>query len=134
MDRRGLSRNHGTTPGIRQRALRRAPQRACVRLRPVGIPATARPSMATLLRLGEEMDADYLIVGRYSYDGQTFTATAQLLDMKALRLSPEVKETGQLPKLLELQLGLTWDLMRQMDPNQLASRNAFAAAGPSVRL
>src|SRR3954471_13250048 len=100
----------------------------------LGIPASARPSMATLLRLGEEMDADYLIVGRYSYDGQTFTATAQLLDMKALRLSPEVKETGQLPKLLELQLGLTWDLMRQMDPNQLASRNAFAAAGPSVRL
>ena len=54
--------------------------------------------------------------------------------MKALRLSPEVKETGPLPKLLDLQLGLTWDLMRQMNPNQVSSRNAFVAAGPSVRL
>ncbi|MDP9266779.1 MAG: tetratricopeptide repeat protein [Acidobacteriota bacterium] len=100
----------------------------------LGIPASARPSLATLLRLGEEMDADYLVMGRYAYDGQTFTATAQLLDMKKLRLSPEVKEAGPLPKLLDLQLALTWDMMRVMNPGQLSSRNAFVAAGPSLRL
>jgi tetratricopeptide (TPR) repeat protein len=100
----------------------------------LGIPANARPSLATLLRLGEEMDVDYLVLGRYAYDGQTFTATAQLLDMKKLRLSPEVKEAGPLPKLLELQLALTWDMMRVIAPDQLSSRNAFVAAGPSQRL
>ena len=100
----------------------------------LGIPANARPSLATLLRLGEEMDADFLVLGRYAYDGQTFTATAQLLDMKKLHLSPEVKEAGPLPKLLDLQLALTWDMMRVMNPGELSSRNAFVAAGPSVRL
>jgi tetratricopeptide (TPR) repeat protein len=100
----------------------------------LGIPASARPSLATLLRLGDEMDVDFLVVGRYSYDGQTFTATAQLLDMKKLRLSPEVKESGPLTKLLDLERGLTWDLLRVMNPNQITSRNAFVAAGSSLRL
>jgi len=100
----------------------------------LGIPANARPSLATLLRLGEEMDVDYLVLGRYAYDGQTFTATAQLLDMKKLHLSPEIKESGPLTKLLDLELALTWDMMRVMNPNQTSSRNAFVAAAPSVRL
>ncbi len=100
----------------------------------LGIPASARPSLATLLRLGDEMDVDYLVVGRYSYDGQTFVATAQLLDMKKLRLSSEVRESGPLTKLLDLERGLTWDLLRAMNPNQITSRNAFVAAGSSLRL
>ncbi|MBI2677597.1 MAG: tetratricopeptide repeat protein [Candidatus Koribacter versatilis] len=100
----------------------------------LGIPASARPSLATLLRLGEEMDVDFLVVGRYTYDGQLFTATAQLLDMKNLRLSPEVKGSGPLTKLLELERGLTWDLLRLMNPNQLTSRNVFVASGSFVRL
>jgi len=100
----------------------------------LGIPAGARPSLATLIKLGEEMDADYLVVGRYTYDGQTFTTTAQWLDLRKLRLLPEVRESGPLPKLLELELALTWDLLRQLNPNQILSRNAFVAAGPAVRL
>jgi len=100
----------------------------------LGIPSNARPSLATLLRLGEEMDVDYLVLGRYAYDGQTFTATAQLLDVKKLHLSAELKETGPLTKLLDLQLALTWDMMRVLNPNQTSSRNAFVAAAPSVRL
>lgn len=100
----------------------------------LGIPGDARPSLATLIRLGEEMDADYLVVGRYTYDGQTFSSSAQLLDMRKLRLSPEMKESGPLPKLLELELALTWDVLRQLNPNQVVSRNAFVAAGPTVRL
>jgi tetratricopeptide (TPR) repeat protein len=100
----------------------------------LGIPASARPSLATLIRLGEAMDVDYIVLGRYTYDGQTFTVAGQLLDLKKLRLSPEVKQSGPLPKLLELQLALTWELLRMIEPNQIVSRNAFVAAGPPVRL
>jgi len=100
----------------------------------LGIPTSARPSLATLLRLGEAMDVDYLVIGRYTYDGQSFIATAQLLDMRKLHLSDETKESGPLPQLLDIQLALTWDVLRQVDPNQIISRNAFVAAAPSVRL
>jgi Tfp pilus assembly protein PilF/TolB-like protein len=100
----------------------------------LGIPAGARPSLATLIKLGEEMDADYLVVGHYTYDGQTFAITAQMLDMRKLRLTPEIRQSGPLTKLLDLELGVTWDLVRQVNPNQIVSRNAFIAAGPTVRL
>ena len=53
-----------------------------------GIPANVHLSRATLYRIAEQMDADYVVLGAYNFDGQTFTARAQLLDMKALRLSP----------------------------------------------
>jgi Tfp pilus assembly protein PilF/TolB-like protein len=100
----------------------------------LGIPASARPSMATLLRLGEEMDVDYLVLGRYTYDGQTFTAAAQLLDLKKLHLSPEIRQSGPLPKLLDIQLQLTWELLRQVEPLQIVSRNSFIQSAPPVRL
>lgn len=100
----------------------------------LGIPVSARPSRATLIRIAQEMDADYVVFGRYTYDGQTFTAIAQLLTMRSLRLSPEVRESGPLPRLLDIQMALTWDLLRLMEPNQTISRNDFVAASPGVRL
>ncbi len=53
-----------------------------------GIPQTVRPSRATVYRVAEQMDADYVVLGNYSFDGQTFKANAQLLDMKKLHLYP----------------------------------------------
>jgi tetratricopeptide (TPR) repeat protein len=100
----------------------------------LGVPTNARPSLATRIRLGEEMDVDYIVVGEYTYDGQTFSASAQLLDMKQLHLSPAVKESGPLPKLLDIQLALAWNLLRLINPHQIVSRNTFIASAPSVRL
>ncbi len=100
----------------------------------LGIPQNLRPSHATLLRLGEQMDVDYVVMGRYSFDGRTFTVSARLLEMSKLRLLPEVTESGPLPKLLELESALAWDLLRQLTPNLLTSRNQFVAAASPVRL
>jgi len=100
----------------------------------MGIPQNLRPSRATLYRLGEQMDVDYVVMGRYSFDGRTFTATARLLQMSKLHLMPEVTESGPLPKLLDLENALAWDLLRQLTPNLVTSRNQFVAAAPSVRL
>ena len=58
----------------------------------VGIPANIRPSKVTLYEIAQEMDADFAVLGRFTYDGQSFTGAAQLLDVKQLRLLPEVRE------------------------------------------
>lgn len=100
----------------------------------LGIPQNLRPSHATLFRLGEEMDVDYVVMGRYRFDGRTFTVSARLLEMSKLRLRPEVTESGPLPKLLELESALAWDLLRQLTPDLVTSRNQFVAAAPPVRL
>jgi TolB-like protein len=35
----------------------------------VGIPAELRPSRATIYRIAEQLDADYVILGSYNFDG-----------------------------------------------------------------
>ena len=99
-----------------------------------GIPANAHLSRETLYRIAEQMDADYVVLGSYNYDGQTFSALAQVLDMKQLKLSPEMKERGALVKIIDIQNALAWDLLRNIRPGTEGAREAFVAAAPSIRL
>ena len=99
-----------------------------------GIPGNVPLSRATLFRIAEQMDVDYVVLGRFNFDGQTFTATAQSLDMRGLRLSPEFSQSGPLVKLIEVQTALAWDLLRQVRPEALPSREQFLAAAPPIRL
>jgi tetratricopeptide (TPR) repeat protein len=100
----------------------------------VGIAANIKPSRATLYRIADEMDMDYAVLGSYTYNGHTFSASAQLLDVKKLRLLPEVGESGSLLNILEVQNALAWDLLRQVRPMEITSKNGFVAASPEVRL
>jgi Flp pilus assembly protein TadD/TolB-like protein len=99
-----------------------------------GIPLTVRPSRATVYRVAEQMDADYVILGSYSFDGQTFRANAQLLDMKKLHLYPEVQSSGALTNLIDLQTGLAWELLQQMTPPPVITRDQFLKASTPIRL
>lgn len=100
----------------------------------MGIPLRVHPSRATMLHLADQLDADYLVFGSYTYDGKTFSCTAHAVDMKRMRLLPAVSESGQLVNVLEVQTALAWDLLRQLDPLLDVSRNQFVEAAPAVRL
>jgi tetratricopeptide (TPR) repeat protein len=99
-----------------------------------GIPTGIHPSRASLYRIAEQMDVNYAVLGSYSFDGQTFSARAQVLDMKQRHLSPEVTETGPLPALLTVENALAWDLLRIVQPGYAVSRQDFLAAAPLLRL
>jgi len=99
-----------------------------------GLPVGIHASRATLYRIAEQMGVDYVVLGRYSFDGRTLTAKAQILDMQKLRLSPEVSEWGPLIELIDVQTALAWDLLRIVRPNFPFSRDAFKAASPAIRL
>ncbi len=99
-----------------------------------GIPLTVRPSRATVYRIAEQMDADYVVLGAYSFDGQTFKATAQLLDMKKLHLYPEVQSGGPLANLIDLQTTLAWELLQQMAPPPTITRDQFLKSSAPIRL
>ena len=79
-----------------------------------GIPLTVQPSRATIYEVAEQMDADYVVMGTYKFDGVTFSASAQLLDMKKLHLFPPVESSGSLTNLIDLQTSLAWELLQQM--------------------
>lgn len=99
-----------------------------------GIPTGIHPSRASMYRIAEQMDVNYAVLGSYSFDGQTFSARAQVLDMKQRHLSPEVTETGPLPALLTVENALAWDLLRIVQPGYAVSRQDFLAAAPPLRL
>lgn len=100
----------------------------------MGIPVTVRPSRATLYRIAEQMDADFVILGDYNFDGQTFTTHAQVLDMKRLRLSPTVESAGPLVNLLSIENALAYELLQNVRPQKQLSKAEFMSAAQPVRL
>jgi tetratricopeptide (TPR) repeat protein len=98
-----------------------------------GLPADLHPSRATLYRIAEQLDKDYVVLGGYNFDGQMFTATAQLLDVRRARLSSGLEREGPLPQLVTVQTELAWELLRQLDPTFPVSRETFLASAP-IRL
>jgi tetratricopeptide (TPR) repeat protein len=99
-----------------------------------GIPAGVHASRATLYRLAEQMDVDYAVLGSYKYDGARLTASAQLLDMRAQKLSPAVTESGPLADLGALQSALAWDLLRLIRSDFPEPKNKYVASAAPARL
>lgn len=100
----------------------------------LGIPVSAKPSRATIYEIAQQIDADYVVVGRYNFDGSTFTAYAQVMDVQKLRLSPELVERGPLLDLIKIQTALAWDVLNTLHLVQIVSKNDFQAQFPPIRL
>ncbi len=99
-----------------------------------GVPAGVHASRATLYRIAEQMDVDYAVLGSYRYDGARLTATAQLLDMRARKLSPEATESAPLADLGSLQSALAWDLLRLIRSDFSVPKNNYVAGVAPIRL
>ena len=100
----------------------------------MGIPTTAKPSRATIYEIAQQIDADYVVVGRYNFDGNTFTAYAQVMDLSKLRLSPQLTESGPLTSLITIQTALTWDVLNALNLTINVSKQQFIAQFPPIRL
>ena len=100
----------------------------------LGIPVELHPSRATIYRIAEQLDADYVVLGQYHFDGRTFTTTVQLLDMRRQHLLPEMNESGPLIQLIDIQTALAWDVLHALRPEISVSRQAYVAAAPPIRL
>ena len=100
----------------------------------MGIPASARPSHATLYRIAEQMDCDYVVMGEYNFDGATFTARATALDMKQLRRSRTLEASGPLVNLIDVQTDLAWQLLKSIKPDSTISREEMMRSASAVRL
>jgi tetratricopeptide (TPR) repeat protein len=98
----------------------------------LGIPPGAKPSRATLYQVGQQLDADYLVMGDYRVDEGNITAHARLMDMERLRLSPEFTESGPLTNLISIQTALAWDILNTLSPGVIA-KDYFIARFPGQR-
>ena len=100
----------------------------------MGIPVSSRPTHATLYRIAEQMDCDYVVMGDYTFDGVTFRAHATALDMKQLRQSPALEASGPLLNLIDVQTDLAWQLLKSIKPDSTISREEMMRSASAVRL
>jgi tetratricopeptide (TPR) repeat protein/TolB-like protein len=80
-----------------------------------GLPSSAKLSRATMLHIGQEMDADYIVFGEYTSDGKTIKVSARLLRVNPVGLLPPVEESDSISSLMELHTKLTWRLLGTCD-------------------
>jgi tetratricopeptide (TPR) repeat protein len=98
----------------------------------LGIPPGAKPSRATLYQVGQQLDADYLVMGDYRVDQGNITTHARFMDMERLRLSPEFTESGPLANLISIQTALAWDILKTLNPGTVP-KDSFVSQFPVQR-
>lgn len=100
----------------------------------MGIPTVVHPSRATLYRIAEQIDVDYVVLGEYTFDGQSFRANAQVLDMKTLKLSKNLVASGPLLSLLDVQREIAWQVLHVIQPQTTTTRREFLRETAPIRL
>jgi tetratricopeptide (TPR) repeat protein/TolB-like protein len=91
-----------------------------------GLPPAGKLSRATMLHIGQELDADYIVFGNYSSDGKTITVSARLLRVTPVALLPVIEETDSLSSLMELHGKLVWRLLSTGDRAYPLSLSEFS--------
>ena len=72
-------------------------------LEKLGIPAYAKFTRATMLKIGAEIDADYMIFGEFAPEGGSMRVTSRVLGSSPARLSPPIVESGAIASFGEIQ-------------------------------
>ena len=82
-----------------------------------GLPHSSKLSRATMLHIGEDLDADFVIFGRFTANGTSLTIESRILKVSPARLLPALRETGQLDSLMDLHSRLVWRMLSTNDRN-----------------
>src|SRR6266567_5002552 len=82
-----------------------------VELERYGLPHTSKFSRATMLHVAEDLDADFVIYGRFSAKGTSLTIESRILRVNPTSLMPALRETGTLDSLMDLHTRLVWRML-----------------------
>ncbi|HEX4156179.1 MAG TPA: tetratricopeptide repeat protein [Acidobacteriaceae bacterium] len=108
----------------------------------LGLPADFRPSRATTIRIAQQLDADFVIIGHYSVQPNPGNGAAndhidiqsQVLSIDSLRLSPAVEDGADLDRLYDAENSIAWKIVRVIQPHFNVAEQTFLAAGGAVPL
>jgi tetratricopeptide (TPR) repeat protein/TolB-like protein len=100
----------------------------------LGLPLNFRPSRASTLRLAQMLDTDFIVLGSYSVVNGRFAVSAQIVDVKGLKLSTPITDQADLVRVMDVLNSLAWRVVKQLDPKYLVAEQTFIAAGSNVRL
>jgi tetratricopeptide (TPR) repeat protein/TolB-like protein len=107
----------------------------------LGLPADFRPTRATTIRIAQQLDANFVIVGSYNVQPNTGTAggdriaiQARVLSIDDLRLSEPLEDGAELPRLYDAENAIAWKTARLLDAHFNVSEQSFLSAAGAVPL
>lgn len=98
---------------------------------------------ATLIRLGETLDADYLCYGTYDatlpagsseLKDSSVQLSARFLDLRHMHDGPEASETGKLSELSRLEEHLAFTTLKYLQPNASFTLDHFTTPQKLIRV
>jgi Tfp pilus assembly protein PilF/TolB-like protein len=99
-----------------------------------GLPHSSKLSRATMLHIGEDLDADFVVYGRFTANGTSLTVESRILRVSPARLLPAVRETGTLDSLMDLHARLLWRMLSTNDRHYALSLADFTKRQRPLRL
>jgi tetratricopeptide (TPR) repeat protein/TolB-like protein len=76
-----------------------------------GLPRSSKFSRATMLHVAEDLDADFVVFGRYTASGTSLIIESHILKVSPAKLQPPFQETGPLDSLMDLHARLVWRML-----------------------
>jgi tetratricopeptide (TPR) repeat protein len=87
-----------------------------------------------MLHVAEDLDADFVVFGSYSYDGKNLTIDSRLLRVNPAALLPALHESGPLETVMDLHTRLLWRMLSENDKSYPLSLTEFSQMHKAVRL
>ncbi len=108
----------------------------------LGLPAEFKPSRATTIRIAQQLDADFVVIGSYAMQTGTSNGAkvsrimiqAKVLSVDALRLSRAVEDSAELTRLFDAENAIAWKVAGVIDPHFSASEQTFLGAQSPIPL
>jgi tetratricopeptide (TPR) repeat protein len=104
----------------------------------------AHPTRATMIKIGQALDADEIIYGEFdlipppknasSTSRGSLKMRAHILDLRHFRQGPEFGEVGALEDLASEQAHLAWQALQFIEPKSAPSEAEFRAERPRIRI
>ncbi len=112
-------------------------------LRRLGLRPDAEFTKATLIKLGQTLDVDYLCYGAFDVvlppsDSQlkasSLQISAKFLDLRKLHDGPQLAEAGKLTELSRLNEHIAWQALKYIKPSSNVTADQFLTPHKLVRL
>ena len=100
----------------------------------LGLPIGFKPSRATALRIAQQLDANFIVVGSFIVNNDKISIQAQVLSVEALKLSAPIQDGSELPRLYDAENAIAWKVARSIDPHFNVSEATFLFSGGAVPL
>jgi predicted Zn-dependent protease len=87
-----------------------------------------------MLHIGEDLDADFVVIGKFTVNGTSLTIESRILKVSPARLLPALRETGTLDALMDLHTRLVWRMLSGSDRSYAMNLTEFTKRQLPLRL